>query len=229
MNFDIAIRVTEILLALAFIQQSAEHLVGPRNEQILFTLRLVLSVLLLFGIQTQWVLLALVIMGLFVLKRFQGPYNGGSDRMGLLILCCLCTVYFIPSFAWQEVIFAYLALQLVLSYFISGWVKIINPDWRNGRALQDVFRFSAYPVSEELRMFAKRPQLLWGMSWAVMLFELLFPISLLSKETLICALVIAALFHLANACLFGLNRFLWIWIAAYPSILWLQHRIFGFG
>jgi uncharacterized membrane protein YphA (DoxX/SURF4 family) len=229
MSFDIAIRATEILLALAFIQQSAEHLSGPRNEQILFLPRLVLSVMLLLGIQTQWACLALLVLGLFVLKRFQGPYNGGSDRMGLLILCCLSAVHFMPSFAWQEVIFAYLALQLMLSYFISGWVKIINTDWRNGRALQDVFRFSAYPVSEELREFAKRPQLLWLMSWAVMLFELLFPLALLSKETLICGLVIATLFHLANACLFGLNRFLWIWIAAYPSVLWLQHRIFGLG
>lgn len=229
MSFDIAIRATEILIALAFIQQSAEHLIGLRNEQILFLPRLVLSILLLFGIQTQWVILALVILGLFILKRFQGPYNGGSDRMGLLILCCLCAVYFIPSLQWQEIVFAYLALQLVLSYFISGWVKIINPDWRNGLALQDVFRFSAYPVSEELREFAKRPKLLWLMSWAIMLFELLFPVALLSKETLIFGLAIATLFHLANACLFGLNRFLWIWIAAYPSLLWLQHRIFGLG
>ncbi len=229
MSFDIAIRSTEILLALAYIQQSAEHLVGPRDEKILFIQRLALSVFLLLGIQTQWVCLALVVLGLFVLKRFQGPYNGGSDRMGLLILCCLCAVHFIPWFIVQEIIFAYLALQLVLSYFISGWVKIVNPEWRNGRALQDVFQFSTYPVSENLREFAKRPHLLWVMSWAVILFEIMFPISLLSRETLICGLVIAGLFHLANACLFGLNRFLWIWIAAYPSILWFQHRIFALG
>lgn len=229
MSFDLAIRSTEILLALAFIQQSAEHLTGPRDEQILFIQRLALSILLLLGIQTQWVCLALVVIGLFVLKRFQGPYNGGSDRMGLLILCCLCLVNFVPSFEWQERIFGYLALQLMLSYFISGWVKIVNLEWRSGRALQDVFQFSTYPVSEELRGLANRPGLLWMMSWAVMLFELLFPISMLSKETLICGLVIAALFHLANACLFGLNRFFWIWIAAYPSILWLQQRVFALG
>lgn len=229
MSFDFAIRLTEILLALAFIQQSTEHLSGARDEKILLLQRLVLSVLLLFGIQAQWVCLALVILGLFILKRFQGPYNGGSDRMGLLILCCLCLVHFIPSLKFQEIIFAYLALQLVLSYFISGWVKIINPEWRSGRALQDVFQFSAYPVSKGLREFAKQPQLLWAMSWAVMLFELLFPISLLSQGTLIFGLAIAVLFHLANACLFGLNRFLWIWIAAYPSILWLQYRVFTLG
>jgi hypothetical protein len=37
-------------------------------------------------------------------------------------------------------------MQLVLSYFISGWVKVVNGDWRSGAALRDVFLFSAYPV-----------------------------------------------------------------------------------
>jgi hypothetical protein len=37
--------------------------------------------------------------------------------------------------------------------------------------------------------------------------------------------VVAAAFHLANACLFGLNRFLWIWLAAYPPLLWFQERV----
>ena len=39
-------------------------------------------------------------------------------------------------------------------------------------------------------------------------------------------LAVAATFHLANACLFGLNRFFWTWLAVYPAILWLQDRLF---
>ncbi len=229
MSLDAAIRITEILLALAFLQQSIEHFHAPRNEQRLFVPRFILSILLLLGFQTQWVCLALVILGLFILKRFQGPYNGGSDRMSLLILCCLSLVHFMPTAQWKEYVFGYLALQLVLSYFIAGWVKIINPEWRNGRALQDVFRFSAYPVSESLRKWADWPRLLCMMSWGVMLFELLFPLTLLTQTTLIIGLIIAATFHFTNACLFGLNRFFWIWLAAYPSILWLQQRIFIAG
>jgi hypothetical protein len=226
MNLDDAIRLTEILLALAFMQQSIEHFYAAKNEQVLFLPRFALSILLLLGFQTQWVCLALVGIGLLMLRRFQGPYNGGSDRMSLLILCCLSLVHFIPTLRWQETVFGYLALQLVLSYFISGWVKVVNPAWRNGQALVDVFRFSAYPVSEHLRKWAQWPRLLYVMSWAVMLFELLFPLSLLTQPTLIVGLIIASVFHFANACLFGLNRFFWIWLAAYPSILWLQQRIF---
>ena len=119
----------------------------------------------------------------------------------------------------------YLAIQLLLSYFISGWVKLINPQWRSGQALVDVFRFSSYPVSESLRIWATSPRILFVMSWLVIGFELLFPISMMSVVSLTIALVIAACFHLANACLFGLNRFFWVWIAAYPAILWFQQRL----
>lgn len=227
MSFDLAIRMTEILLAAAFIQQSAEHIFAGADEKRLFIPRIGLSLLLLIGFQTQWVCLALVGLSLLILRQFQGPYNGGSDRMSLLILCCLCLIAFMPSQQWKDYVFGYLALQLVLSYFISGWVKIINPEWRSGLALQDVFRFSAYPASETLRKWADWPRILFAASWSVMLFELLFPLTLFTQGTLIAGLVVAAVFHFSNAVLFGFNRFFWAWLAAYPSIIWLQERLFG--
>lgn len=229
MSLDLALRLTEILLALAFIQQSAEHIASRKDERTLFMPRIALSLLLIIGVYTPLVCAGLLIHALFVLKRFQGPYNGGADRMGLLILCCLCGAELAPSLRWQEYIFGYLAVQLVLSYFMSGWVKITNPEWRAGRALQDVFLFTAYPVSESLRSWAERPRTLWAASWAVMLLEILFPLALVTQGTLALALVAAFTFHLANACLFGLNRFVWVWLASYPSIIWLQARIFEGG
>lgn len=226
MSLELAIRATEILLGLALLQQSLEHINAPKDERLLFVARIILSIFLILGVQTKWFCLGLVVLGILILKRFQGPYNGGADRMSLLIVCCMSLILFIPVLRWQEYIFGYLALQLILSYFIAGWVKVINSEWRCGRALQDVFRFSTYPVSESVRGWADRPQLLFLMSWAVMIFELLFPLTFFTQITLIAGLVIAAIFHLANAYLFGLNRFFWIWLAAYPSILWLQDRIF---
>ncbi len=225
MNLDLAIRLTEILLALAFLQQSFEHMAGTRGERLLFAARMALSLLLMGGLWAPWACFGLLILALMALKRFDGPYNGGSDRMGILILCCLCLVYIMPGMRWQEYVFGYLALQLLLSYFIAGCVKLANPEWRQGRALGDVFAFTAYPVAESLRGWARHPRLLFVMSWAVMLFEALFPLTLLTQPTLILGLTLAAIFHFANACLFGLNRFFWVWLAAYPSILWLQARL----
>lgn len=226
MSFDLAVRATEILLALAFIQQSAEHLVRTTDRP-LFAARLVLSLLLLAGIQTVLVCIGLFGLSVLILRKFQGPYNGGSDRMGLLILFCLSLAQLFDTPTHKELAFGYLAIQLLLSYFISGWVKVVNPDWRSGKALRDVFRFSAYPVSEDLRQLALRHRLLWVGSWSVMLLELLFPLTMISQSALVAGLSLTAMFHLANACIFGLNRFLWTWIAAYPSIIWLQDRLVG--
>lgn len=227
MSLDTAIRLTEILLGFAFIQQSIEHLSSFTIERRLFLARIILSLFLILGLQTAWISLILLLLALAILMRFQGPYNGGADRMSLLILVCLCLVHIAPTEGWQEMAFGYLALQLVLSYFISGWVKVINPEWRNGKALQDVFQFSAYPVSESLRTWSTSPRMLFTMSWGVMLFELLFPFALISSTSLTAALFIAASFHLTNAFIFGLNRFFWIWLTAYPSIIWFQQRLFS--
>ncbi len=226
MSFEVAIRITELMMGLAFAQQSVEHLRAYRDEWIIFLPRLILAVLLVAGIATNWVLLALLLLGIIVFYRFDGPYNGGADRMSMLILICLVLENFLPSQYWREIAFGYLAIQLILSYFISGWVKIINPEWRSGQALSDVFLFSAYPVSEALRRWSTSTRFLLTMSWAVIIFELIFPLSILSPITLKIALVVAATFHLSNAFLFGLNRFFWIWLAAYPSIIWFQQRVF---
>jgi len=225
MSLQSAARLTEILLALALIQQSLEHMTRFRDERMLFAARAGLCVLVLLGAASPWPLVALAGLSLLILQRFQGPYNGGSDRMGLLALWCLVLTRLAPTAPLRELVFGYLGVQLILSYFISGWVKIRNPEWRSGRALADVFQFSAYPVGEDLRGWARRPAVLKAMSWAVMLFELAFPLTLVSKPTLIAGLVVAGTFHLANACLFGLNRFFWTWLSVYPAILWLQARL----
>lgn len=225
MNFDVARRWSEILMGCAFLQQGAEHLIAPANERCLYIPRMVLALLLIAGVQPPIIEALLLLLGMAILYRFQGPYNGGSDRMSLLLLFCLLMSHLAPTRQWQEIALGYLSVQLLLSYAISGWVKLSNRDWRSGQALKDVFEFSVYPVSESLRSLANAPGLLRGLSWTLMLFEILFPLALFDATYLQAVLMVAALFHLVNGCVFGLNRFLWIWIAAYPCLLWFQQRV----
>ena len=227
LSLELAMRWTEVLLGVALLLPSLEHLIAQGKERLLFAARALLSIALISGLAAPWVCLALVGLSILILHRFEGPYNGGADRMGLLVLFCLTLAEFLPRENWKELAFGYLGLQLTLSYFISGWVKIRNPDWRTGRALRDVFAFSAYPVAENLRALKDRKTLLLAGSWLVITCELLFPFSLISMWTLIPFLVLAASFHTSNALFFGLNRFVPAWIAAYPSILWLQARLIG--
>lgn len=225
MTLELAVRLAEIVLGFAVFQQSLEFMRGQQSEKALGFIRAVLAILLMLGFQTLLVESALLVIAIILIRRFQGPYNGGSDTMTVLVLLCLWLSHLAPTRYWQEIALGYLAVQLTLSYFQSGWVKVVNPEWRSGQALQQVFALSAYPVSENVRLWAERPQVLLGMSWLVIGFELLFPLALFNHTVLIIALSIAALFHLANAWLFGLNRFFWIWPAAYPVILWFHTRL----
>lgn len=228
MGFDLALRLTEILLALVLIQQSLEQIAVDRAARVWLTLRLGLCLALLAG--QGWAVWGLMALGLWWLRRYDGPFNGGSDKMTLLILACLSVAEAAQALDrpfWAEMALGYLAVQLVLSYVISGQVKLANPAWRRGEALRDVFLFSAYPVSEDLRRLAEnRLVTFWG-AWVVMLVEAGFPLFLLHPGALALGLTLAAGFHFSNACLFGLNRFFWIWLCAYPALIWLQGRLIG--
>ena len=109
MSLELAIRLTEILMGFAFIQQSLEHLTSVTNERRLFITRILLSLLLIIGFQTAWITLLLLLLSLAILQHFQGPYNGGSDRMSLLILCSLSLVHLAPAVGkkWPLAIFHY--------------------------------------------------------------------------------------------------------------------------
>ncbi|HTF95770.1 MAG TPA: HTTM domain-containing protein [Cellvibrio sp.] len=225
MTLELAVRVTEVLLGLALLQQSVEFLRGFGVEKKLALLRAPLAILLIAGVYPLWIASILLMTTFILITRFRGPYNGGSDTMSVLVLVCLWFTHIAPSLLWQEIAFGYLALQLTLSYFQSGLVKLENREWRSGKALREVFSFTAYPVSESLRNLALKPRLLLWASWIVIVGELIFPIALLHSVALTIALVFTATFHLANAILFGLNRFVWSWLAAYPAIIWFHHRL----
>lgn len=227
MIFEQAQRLTEILLAVAVAQQALEHLVAPKGDRNRFVVQLVLALAMVDGRAPAIVQGLLLVVSVAAITHYRGPYNGGSDRMRLLVLGCLWLSHLAPSQAWQHIFFGYLAVQVLLSYVVAGVVKLVNPEWRDGRALRDVFSFSVYPVSESLRTWAGQPSALLVASWAIMLVEVAFPLALAHVMALQVALGLALAFHIGNACLFGLNRFVWAWIAAYPSLLWFQQELVG--
>lgn len=226
MSYDLALRLIEIGIGLALIQRGVEHL---GRETWVFAPQIALAVLLVAGVQTGLVVPVLWLLGVVQLARFNGPVNGGSDKMAMLILFCLSLAHLAPDRFWAEMALSYLAVQLVLSYVVSGWVKLRNPAWRLGGALEDVFAVSAYPTSDGMRALSDRRAVMRVASWAVIGFECLFPLALLHPLALAGMLCVTAGFHLANAVCFGLNRFFWVWIAAYPSVLWFQTRLTGQG
>jgi hypothetical protein len=117
---------------------------------------------------------------------------------------------------------AYVGIQVLASYFIAGLVKLKEPEWRNGRALQ-VFLASAEQGAPGWvgTITSRRAACAIG-GWGVILFELLGPMLMLASGRLswvAVTLAMAFVFHLANAVIFGLNRFVWAWVAGYPGVV----------
>jgi len=158
---------------------------------------------------------------LFILIRFRGAFNGGSDYLTTLALALVWISHSFPQNPWvSQICLLYLGLQVCLSYFISGLAKLKVPAWRSGRALSEFLQSSKYLIPKSWQNRARdNSALLRVGSWSVLAFELSFPIALLDPRLCWLWMTAGIFFHLMNYRIFGLNRFFWIWIACYPALL----------
>lgn len=179
---------------------------------------------------SQVVLLATIALSSMVTSaRFGGSYNGGSDSMTLQTALPLAIGAGFAQGSWsREVCLAWIAFQLTASYWVSGWIKILRQEWRDGSVLQSILGFEQYGVPAIARDAMELPALRILAAWLVMGFELGFPIVFVINGAAPVVLVLGAIFHLANVWLFGLNRFFWAWLTAYPAVLhWAKAAAFS--
>lgn len=187
--------------------------------QLVLVAQLVLAALLaVLGPSPLPLVLALGQLALVI--RLGGPFNGGSDSLSLLSLLGLGVAASVsPGSLVYQIALGYLAAQLTLSYFIAGVAKLAQPSWREGTALGRFAALPKYGVPARARAWLATPSLGRMASWSVLLFECSFPLALLGPRFALAYLSVGALFHVLNAALFGLNRFLWAWLALYPLLL----------
>ncbi|HEX5656879.1 MAG TPA: hypothetical protein VFX59_06775, partial [Polyangiales bacterium] len=90
--------------------------------------------------------------------------------------------------------------------------KLRERSWRDGSALPSLLAAPQYrdaPLQVPLARLA---------GYAVITFELGFPLALVDARLALGFTAFGTLFHLLNARVLGLNRFLWAWLAAYPAL-----------
>lgn len=175
-----------------------------------------------------WSLLLLLTV-LLVCLRFRGTYNGGSDSMTVVVLLGLTVsrlaAQLHASEAWVDAGLGYIAAQLTLSYFVAGLAKLRSKSWRAGEALSRLVQVRQYVVPAPWVELFRRPWASRVAGWLVIAFECAFPAALLlGDEVTLGLLALAASFHLAIAGIFGLNRFLWAWLSAYPALCYWSQR-----
>lgn len=153
--------------------------------------------------------------------RFRGTFNGGSDYMSVVILLALCVARH-PSLIRAGLI--YIAVQLTLSYVIAGLVKLRQPEWRNGEALGAFLRSGQYGAPAWVASLAS-PGRCRLLAVLVIGFETLFPLALIDPRACLALIGAGLCFHLANTIVFGLNRFLFAWAAAYPALFFCSQLL----
>lgn len=162
-------------------------------------------------------------IALLVSIRFRGTFNGGSDAMTVLTCLSLSVSACFPDRSLvQAGCLSYLALQTCLSYFVAGCAKLKQRSWRRGTALHDFAGLARYAVPGPALAQLRKPWLSRGLSLCVLALECSFPLALLGPSWCLAYLSIAMSFHISNAALFGLNRFLLAWLAAYPALYYVS-------
>jgi hypothetical protein len=190
---------------------------------------LVLILQLAAGLALPWTATPIIAWAAFgatlaIAARWRGSYNGGSDAMLLVVLLAIALARTGGTAALAGL--AYAAAQLVLSYFLSGVAKLRDPAWRRGEALPILVAIPRYGVPVRLAA-ALSGRAGAVAAWAMLGFELAFPLALVDARLTLAFLAGAAVFHFVNAVVFGLNRFLWIWIAAFPALVFWVERLRG--
>ena len=167
------------------------------------------------------VFLVLFLTHLLICIRFRGTFNGGSDMMIFVVLTGVLIVLASASENFQKLGLIYIAIHTLYSYFKAGFAKIIQADWRSGRALPAFLDRSLLPDAKKIaRGLQGQSAVCFILCWSVLIFELaaialpLFPGFVGAYFTLIL------LFHFGIYLSFGLNRFFWAWLCAWPAVFY---------
>jgi len=186
----------------------------------LLLMELVAALLLGLGVST--VAPFLLFAEVAVCVRFRGTFNGGSDTLTVLITMALSVAWLFDA-EHQPIVgkacLAYVAVQVTLSYFIAGLAKLKESDWRSGAALLSFVRSGQYGAPAWVQRALDGKRRCQVLSWGVLLFECGFPLAWLSPRTRLGLLALGFAFHVGNWLVFGLNRFVFAWAAAYPALL----------
>jgi hypothetical protein len=135
-----------------------------------------------------------------------------------LVIANVASLWVGPVLAWKAGLW-YITIHAMSSYFISGAIKLFSPAWRDGSALIFFLDGGLYGPLNKQSVFRK-PIVAITCSWAFILWECCFPLTIAGPAWAVVGCGIAAVFHFLVFRFFGLNRFFWAWIVNFPAIVY---------
>jgi hypothetical protein len=162
------------------------------------------------------ILIALFLTHLLICIRFRGAFNGGSDMMTFVVL----TGVLISAAGFTKLGLIYIATHTLYSYFKAGLGKVKHKEWRNGQAIPAFLARSTFPdIQNTATKLANKKTINAVLGIGTVIFELSALGLLFALSASYLYFGLAVVFHLAIYFCFGLNRFFWIWISAWPATL----------
>lgn len=158
---------------------------------------------------------------LLLLVRWRGAFNGGSDFMTLVAATGIL-ISQVVALGWGRGLgwaigLSYIAIYTLSSYFVSGWIKLLQPEWRSGRALTVFLNGGLYGPLAEHSVF-RRPPVALACSWGFIVWEAVFPWAVFNPDAVLLFMAVAAIFHFLVFWFFGLNRFFWAWLTNLTAV-----------
>jgi len=119
--------------------------------------------------------------------------------------------------------------QAILAYFISGVSKAASASWRSGAAVKGVMQTETFGNQWAGILTSKSHYVSLLAGWIVISTEMLFPLAIISPTPVLIFCIIGfTLFHISNAFFMGLNSFIFVFLATYPSIIKINHDLRDF-
>ena len=219
-----AVQREEVPSRPAWVRGFLDRAVQGRGYVVLLCLRLALALTLFSGWVNTASAVLLFVSSVLLLFRWRGAFNGGSDFMtlvgvsGLLIAQLAGSLTDNPELGWRAGLW-YVTVYVVSSYFVSGWVKLLRPEWRSGRAMTIFLDGGVYGPLPTGSLY-RHPTVAALVSWTFTVWEGCFPLALFDVRIAWFMCCIAPVFHFLVYWHFGLNRFFWAWLATYPAVLY---------
>ncbi|MDN3250953.1 hypothetical protein ACFW4O_33265 [Streptomyces mutabilis] len=154
------------------------------------------------------------------------PYGtDGTDQLSFQVQAASTVARLADKPRLVDACLWYVALQSTMSYAIAGYAKLPSRIWRSGEALPGILRTESYGDQSAYQLAQRHPAIARMSAHTVLFMECAFPVVFLAKgRPAPLMLASMATFHLINARVMGLGRFVWAFTSTYPALLYAVQR-----
>ncbi len=164
---------------------------------------------------------------MFLLYYRQDLGTDGADQMSFFVSIAVLVCFCLSSSEFINLVgIIFIAGQLCISYFASGFSKLFSSSWRQGLAAKGVLSTHTYGNKFTQDFFKRYAGASLLICWATIGWEILFPfIFFFDGGIFFLGIFVGIVFHLSVGLFMGLNAFVWAFGAAYPSVIYIGTQL----